>query len=90
MTTTSTAVIMIRFTVLKPMARMSPEINALGVIRAEHAQMPMAQTLEMSLEDFLLITRTINGMSHRGKIMAAHNPIVFTARTLPGLPPLSG
>jgi hypothetical protein len=82
MTTIKTAVNMITFMILNPMANLSPEIKALGAIKTDVPQRPTAHTLEMSCEDFLWIICTINGISHKGKITAAQNPIVFTKNDL--------
>jgi hypothetical protein len=68
---------MMTLAVLNPMAILSPDIKALGAIKTELIQIPMAQPIEISCEDFLRTTRTIKGMSHKGKIIAAHKPIVF-------------
>jgi len=63
------------------MASISLDMKALGAIKTEVNQIPKAQIREISCEDFLLTTRTINGISHRGKITAAQNPIVFTKKS---------
>ena len=78
MTTTKTPVNMITFIVLNPIANLSPDTKALGAIKTAEIQNPMIQTKEISCEDLLWITRTIKGISHKGKITAAQNPIVFT------------
>ena len=68
------------------MASMSLDIKALGAIKTDVVQRPTTQSIEMSCEDFLWITRTISGMSHKGRITAAHKPIVFTKGLLTGPP----
>lgn len=65
-------------TVLNPMAILSPVIKLLGAIKTELLQRPTIQPKEISCEDFLEIMRMINGMSHKGMIIAAQKPIVFT------------
>ena len=78
MTTISTPVSMITFMVLNPIASLSPDMNALGAIMTEVIQMPKAQIMEISWEDFLWMIRMIRGMSHKGRMTAAQKPIVFT------------
>jgi len=73
---------MMTLTILNPMAVLSADTNALGAIKTELAQRPKIQPKEISCEDLLLITRTINGMSHKGRITAAQKPIVFTTYPL--------
>jgi len=68
---------MMTFMILNPIALISPDIKALGAIKTEVAQIPMAQTKEISCDDFLWTMRTISGISHKGKAIAAHKPIVF-------------
>jgi len=75
---------MITFTILNPTASLSQDIKALGAIKTDVPQRPTAQTTEISCEDLLLIMRKINGMSHKGRITAAQNPIVLTKYLLKG------
>jgi hypothetical protein len=62
---------------LNPMANISLEKKELGAIKTEENHIPTAQKIEISSEDFLWYIRTINGISHKGSITPAQNPIVF-------------
>ena len=55
----------------------SDEVKPDGAIITKQLQTPITQKRLISSEDFLFITRTIKGMFHKGRIIAAISEIIL-------------
>ncbi len=56
----------------------SLEIRPEGNINSEHIHTPHTQLIDMSADERRRTIWMIIGMFHKGKIIAAHKPIIFT------------
>jgi hypothetical protein len=69
-----------KLTTVKQRQTSSLEEKPAGAIKSEHTHTPHTQLIDMSAEERRRMIWMIKGIFHKGKITAAHKPIVFMKR----------